>query len=269
MILESCPSREFPDAVSECLESLHLEFSGEKTLTECLPLVKKVDQYYGPKEFGRFNLTLVNNEIFKVFVIFMDNNSTNIHDHPFTGCFTPLIGSPFEVTYSFKEEQELSPRMTSGHLTMERITKVNPGEVRKIKNGFIHQLLRSVGGQFSLVVSKLPPVSERENFFYLYPNLKIKNSLDSSFVRRLITAFDAFDLQNAQAKELFNSLSFDEVLEFYLFSGIQQAKENSGDEALAMMRFFAKEYLQHTSCWETLQAHENFSRNLWNKISIL
>lgn len=269
-LLKNLSSGPFPD-VSQMILEQHLNvrlFSGLPELLSCLPQTKEVPQYYPPTGFGKFNLTLTSNPHFMMIVMFMDQQSTEIHNHPFIGAFAPLVGEPFEARLRFERKTEITPWIDSGELKLESIRALSTGEARKVEPDSIHMLSRSTSGQCSLLVAQLIP-ERKNNSFFLHPGLKVTNRRDTSYLARMITAFN-LTTDEALALSFIQSLEMDQLIQLYLSIGEQLAATEVSDELRMEVRSLCEKILKtQPVIWENLSRHAEFLHQMETKLKLL
>jgi hypothetical protein len=240
-------------------------FDGMHTMRECLPLTKDVGQYYSPMGFGKFNLTLVNNGHFFIMAMYMDDISTEIHDHPFEGVFTPLAGSPFQLGFNFHHESSLSDFIDKGKLSSVRFAAISPGESVEIRKETIHMLSRPNKGQFSLLICRLLPHDHRQNHFFLYPGLRIKNRTNSNYLARVISSFQ----EEAHLTPLLESLAPDELIQLHFRTHSQLSQTALDSKLILKIKQSTGEILKASNLWDSIMSHQDFMLNTKQKIQLL
>lgn len=245
-------------------------FEGMKTLREALPLTKSVSQYYSPNGFGKCNLTLVNNGHFCVLVMFMDDISTEIHDHGFEGVFAPLQGSPLQLTFGFTSEGQITDHLETGKLVCQGYQTLGPGELLTIQRSLIHMLERPVSNQFSLLVCRPLPTHERHNHFYLYPGLRIKNRASGSYLSRFISMINVgSNTKISELEHLVSSLEKDELIQLFFRIGPELADRSMERDEIRFVRELARRELEATDLWEIVSGHVEYLQLTKAKASIL
>lgn len=264
-IIQHTDGMGFTEATKTALGSFDLStFNGMQTLAECLPLTKNIAQYYSATGFGKFNLTLVNNGKFFILAMFMDDISTEIHDHPFEGAFMPLAGSPHQLQFNFQKESSLDDYIDKGQLTTLSLKKIAPGEITVILKESIHMLSRPSNGQFSLLVCRILPQEVRQNHFYLSSGHKIKNRSNLSYLARVISSFQAgaFGVQ-------LDSLAADELIQLYFRTSIQLAQTALEPELVLNMRKELSTRLNDLNLLDAISEHQTFLHKIKSKINLL
>lgn len=251
---------DFPNKVQANLNKIKpFSFQGFDSLSDCLHLSKIVPQYYASNGFGKFNLTLVNNGSFFIIVMFMDQLGTEIHSHPFWGCFTPLIGTPYEVAFKFDQIKPLSLHLDTGTLTPSRAKLIDVNEPVLIQENSIHLLSRPSKGQFSLLVGQLLPHPKRENHFFYHPGLRVKNRSDYSYMQRLLKLLECAPLSEAKLWELTEKLEQDELLRL-----LQTTRYGANRAAQAMIEKLLES--KHQDLWEYVESHDSYMIKLQNRL---
>ena len=245
-------------------------FEGMKSLRECLPHTRFIPQYYSATGFGKCNLTLVNNNHFMILAMYMDDISTEIHDHPFEGAFSPLAGNPVQLMFSYASAESISEFLEVGELTCTDYKLLTPGDVTVIKQGMIHMLARPRGNQFSLLVCRHLPPQNRGNHFYLYPGLKIKNRSNWSYLTRLISTFQGVSPSDQQqVNDLLGSLDSDELIQLFFRIGPELADKELGDNDRFNIRQLIMPTLMQSELWRYIPSHLAFLESTKAKVSIL
>jgi hypothetical protein len=255
LILSRIQSDTFATVALEATQEFNAcTFNSFVTLKECVNLARNVRQYYSPTGFGKFNLTLVNNSSFFILIMFMDDLSTEIHDHTFEGVFTSLNGSPLESSFIFNPGKMLNDRIIEGKLELESTQQISPGHFVKIESHSIHMLTRTTPGQYSMLVARKIP-SKTINSFYLYPGLKIQNAPNSDFMSRVIKLMQ---MDSSIDKGILADLNLTEVLELYLRTGNQLAQYDLDPKERIEIKKIFKEELSKNQIWNHLLSHEDF-----------
>ncbi len=259
MIIESSTNEDFPHKVHNILTSIGpFGFKGFDTINSCMHLARSVPQYYGPKGFGKFNLTLVNNGTFFITVMFMDQMGTEIHDHPFWGCFVPLLGRPYEVEFRYSQQHVIDSQIDYGELISVSGKHLDQNEPRMIGEDSIHLLSRPTGGQFSLLVGQLL-ADKRANHFFYHPGLRIKNRTDYSYILRLLTLFESTSMGPSGLVPLLEKLELDEVFRMLQFSRYSGNKEVQGE-----VENFIK--VRYSSLADYIDSHDSYMARLKTKL---
>ena len=265
IIAQNSNSMSFIEATKNALALFDLTtFNGMENLADCLPLTKDTAQYYSATGFGKFNLTLVNNGKFFIIAMFMDDISTEIHDHPFEGVFMPLAGNPYQLQFKFRKESAIDGYIDRGYLTTLALKKLAPGEQTEIHKESIHMLSRPQNGQFSLLVCRLLPHEIRQNHFYLSSGLKIKNRTNTSYLARVISSFQA----GAFGTQL-DSLAADELIQLYFRTSIQLAQTPVDPELVMKMRKTLSSRLKELNLLDAILEHQDFMHKTKSKVLLL
>lgn len=269
-ILKEMEGQEFCQVASKQLKTLDISsFEGMRTIQQCLPLTKVVPQYYSVTGFGKCNLTLVNNGKFFILVMFMDDISTEIHDHGFEGAFIPLQGNPVQLLYQFRPQQKKSDYLETGELTCQSYSILSPGEVVTINQGMIHMLERPKGNQFSLLIGRVLPHG-RSNHFFLYPGLKVKNRDGWSYLSRIISTFQGQPLPDlGDVSALLKTLEADELIQLFLRVGPELAQKDMLKDEIRMIRDFARTELEKLDIWKYVSGHVDYLLRSKAKVSVL
>jgi hypothetical protein len=262
-ITESDSKADFPHKVYDILSDVGpWDFQGLDNLKSLMPRAQSISQYYAPKEFGKFNLTLVNNGTFFITLMYMDQIGTEIHDHPFWGCFIPLVGSPFEVSFSFNPTKSINNWADVGELVPESAMSIEQHKPRMIEENTVHLLSRSQGGQFSLLVAQILPTLKTSNHFFYYPGFRLKNRTDYSYILRLLTLMETIPLKAGELNHLFEKLELDEVFRMLQFS------RYSGNKTVQAFveRFIQENYSEY---WTYVDSHDSYMLTLQKKLALL
>ena len=263
LINESDSKADFPHKVYDILSVVEpWVFQGLDNLKSLMPRAQSISQFYAPKAFGKFNLTLVNNGSFFITLMYMDQIGTEIHDHPFWGCFIPLIGSPFEIRFTFNPTNTINDWADVGNLVPESAMRIEQHTPRMIEENTVHLLSRTQGGQFSLLVAQILPSLKTSNHFFYYPGFRLKNRTDYSYILRLLTLMEAIPLKSGELNHLFEKLELDEVFRMLQFS------RYSGNKTVQAFveRFIQENYSEY---WSYVDSHDSYMLTLQTKLALL
>jgi hypothetical protein len=260
LILEVNDGSDFPRKVDKVLRGFEpIHFLGMESLKDCLHYHQTVRQYYSPKGFGKFNLTLVNNGSFFIVVMFMDDQSTEIHDHPFWGCFTPILGSPYEVAFKFQPSNQLHDRLSVGDLVPIRSKRISPMEPVIIDKDSIHLILRPTAGQFSLLIGQTLDKEHRENHHYYYPGLRVMNRPDYSYINRLLTYLESTALKDQELVSILEKLESDEILRF-----LQHVRAVKNIALQTQLQDVMS--IKYKMLWDSVNVHDSYMEKLQSKL---
>lgn len=260
-ILASESELDFPHKVQAILKNSNpFSFEGFDSLKDCMHLARTVPQYYAPKAFGKFNLTLVNNGKFFITVMFMDQLGTEIHTHPFWGCFTPLLGSPYEITFDFNHLKSLDKNLDIGELTPIQAKLIEVNQPVMIEENTIHLLSRPSSGQFSLLIGQLLPQEKRTNHFFYHPGLRVKNRTDYSYIQRLLTLMESSPLSETELHGVVEKLELDEI-----FRMLQFTRYGANRTAQGMIEKLIQQ--RHQQLWQYVESHDSYMTKLQSRLS--
>lgn len=175
---------EFSFAAEKAMQEI--EYKSPVTDRDLLEITHKLNhprQYYGPKEFGEYNLTVFYHEKFSIQVYLMNQIDTEFHDHGFVGAFQLLKGENAQTCFEFVKEKDLTPDVEEGKLNLIETKVQKEGDTYPLKQGVIHQISRLAESNITLMVMKN---TEPKNHVYLPPKIKVNNDkLSSEFIRKL------------------------------------------------------------------------------------
>ena len=270
-IFQGLSNTTFLGDVKKSLEDFDFaSFQGMNTLRECLPLTRSVTQYYSPTGFGKSNLTLVNNGRFCILLMYMDDLSTEIHNHPFEGVFTPLKGSPVQLSFTFETHSKVNEFLEVGNLVCSDYKVLPTYAPVTISKEMIHMLERPKGEQFSLLILRSLEKEYRKNSFYLYPGLKLYNRDGYSYLSRIISTFQSTNhLEEEPIRNLLGSLEVDELIQLYFRVGPELASKSMTQEEIQFIRNYAKKELTQSRFWEYVEKHSAFLKSTKEKVSVL
>ena len=144
-------------------------------------LPNQVDIHSG---FGEPHVTVFDNGLIYIEVLFWQRNQTTIHEHAFGGAFQVLHGTSVHPTYHFDCHEEISSHMHLGQLQLDQLTCLKVGDVTEIVPGsrMIHSSLHVEHPTITLVVRNRADASFKPQMDYLPPHFAI----DTDFIHPLM-----------------------------------------------------------------------------------
>jgi hypothetical protein len=219
--IQHLEGNEFSDAAQKIMENI--QYPNPVTDTQVLEITHNCDhpkQYYGPKEFGEYNITVFYHDTFSIQVYLMNQIDTEFHDHGFVGAFQLLSGKNVQTCFEFNNPKEIEDGVEEGELKLVETKMLQAGDVYPLHENMIHQVSRLADKNITLMVMKN---TEPRNFVYLPPKIKVDNKrLTQKFLRRLY----ALDYEYSHYKKFSdNTLSFfaDMSLKELLYIAIRMA----------------------------------------------
>ena len=169
------------------------EFNSLNNITEkevyqlALSSEKLPKHYYSEKQFGYFNVTLVNNEYFNMQIYIMNDIHTEVHNHAFNGAFKLLAGEAVHKTFQWEESERIDSAVHFGKLSETNSIKFSTGDSCSIQLHTIHQILRIADINITLIlIDKKSTPKSAMNGYFLPPSLYIENlDLSDDFKRKI------------------------------------------------------------------------------------
>lgn len=124
-------------------------------------------------DFGQPPIKLFQGHGFYIEALFWMEASTAIHQHGFSGAFTPILGSSVHTSWSFEQTRRFQANFRGGRLKYLHSEILRSGDVREIRagKGFIHQLFHLETPSVTIVVRTRWEDDQRPQFSYLPPGL--------------------------------------------------------------------------------------------------
>ncbi|WP_428262729.1 hypothetical protein [Haliangium sp.] len=140
------------------------------------------------RSFGQPPVKLYHGHGFFIEALFWTTGTTAIHQHAFSGVFTPLMGSSVHTAWRFAPEQRLSTYLQVGAL--ERITTehLQVGDLRRIEpgDGFVHQLFHLELPSVTMVVRTQVEPEHQPQYSYLPPGVAVDPFRDDPIIERRV-----------------------------------------------------------------------------------
>ncbi len=124
-------------------------------------------------KFGQPPVKLYQGRGFFIEALFWTTSTTAIHQHGFSGAFTPIAGSSVHTAWRFESERRLSSRLHVGRLERLSTEHLQVGEVRRILpgTGFVHQLFHLESPSVTLVARTSVETEHQPQYSYVPPGV--------------------------------------------------------------------------------------------------
>lgn len=142
--------------------------------------------------FGQPPITVYRGAGFYIEALFWMDGTTSIHQHSFSGAFTPIFGSSVHSTWRFEPTRRIRSTFHLGRLQRERSEILRPGDVRGIRAGrdLIHQLFHLERPSVTVVVRTDSEPDHLPQLFYLPPGLAMDSFVDDRIVDRQLALLE-------------------------------------------------------------------------------
>jgi len=224
-------------------------------------------QFYSETIFGKFNITLFNNDKFTIQIYIMDEIDTEIHNHPFDGAFRLLTGKSVHLAYRFNKKSHLEGAIYLGKLQLEKSEVQTTGHTTQINSETIHSIARVEKSNITLIVTNK---EKRMNGFFIYPDLYIENHRISEDLGRKVQALslkkegrDEKIISYLKSLDIFNLLTVAFRLNNYSFNVEYESNFRKVLNNLIELELESRNKPNY------LLAHSNHLVNVQRKITLL
>jgi len=137
------------------------------------------------RAFGQPPITLYRGQGFHIEALFWMDGTTSIHQHGFSGAFTPIFGSSVHSTWRFEATRRIRSTFHLGRLERLRSEILRPGDVRPIRAGrdLIHQLFHLERPSVTVVVRTDGESEHLPQLHYIPPGLAMDRLADDPALR--------------------------------------------------------------------------------------
>jgi hypothetical protein len=187
-------------------------------------------------KFGDPPITVFAGPRFYIDVYYWLDGTTSIHQHAFSGAFQVLLGSSLHSHYHFESEHEINPHFQIGRLSLQDVSLLHQGDVRKVIPGqqFIHSLFHLERPSVTVTIRTKHSPSATIQYNYLKPAIAYDPHLN-----------DAALIRKVQTVELLLSMKHPEVDNF-----ISQLIDSSDFQTTFRVLESAFEFLAHNELEE-------------------
>lgn len=139
-------------------------------------------------DFGQPPVTVYADHRFYIEVLTWLENTTSIHQHGFSGAFQVLAGSSLHSVYSFAETSRVHHRLLFGQLTLDKVERLQVGDVHPIHAGsaYIHGLFHLGYPSATIVVRTFVEADQTPQYHFLPPSVAIDDFYSNVVLQRQI-----------------------------------------------------------------------------------